>query len=174
MLLYPACLLKLPSLGMVTPTNLSLSLSLSLSYTHTHTLVFGPFSPFVAVAGVVAVIFASLQMQILVGRLIGKLFGFDENEILEITELEEVREMDHICIKGLMGMATFTDDEAQIRHEFQTLAQLFETLKQKSLPSQFEITELSMGMSNDFKIAIECGSTLLRVGTAIFGDRDYN
>ncbi len=100
-------------------------------------------------------------------------FGFDENEILEIAELEEIRNMDHICIKGLMGMATFTDDEDQIRREFQTLFKLFETLKQKSLPSQFEIIDLSMGMSNDFKIAMDCGSTMIRVGTAIFGDRNY-
>jgi len=70
-----------------------------------------------------------------------------------------------------MGMATFTGDEQQVRKEFRSLHELFARLKSRSLPSRVEMTELSMGMSGDYPIALEEGSTMIRVGTAIFGAR---
>ncbi|KXK23090.1 MAG: alanine racemase [Bacteroidetes bacterium OLB12] len=73
-----------------------------------------------------------------------------------------------------MGMATFTQNEEQIRNEFGKLKRLFDTLKQSELPANVTMTELSMGMSADYKIAIEQGSTLIRIGTAILGARNYN
>jgi PLP dependent protein len=76
-------------------------------------------------------------------------------------------------ITGLMGMATFTDDSEQIRKEFKYLQVLFEKIKHLDLPANVQMRELSMGMSDDFKIALEEGSTLIRVGSKIFGPRIY-
>ncbi|SIT18952.1 hypothetical protein SAMN05421786_10821 [Chryseobacterium ureilyticum] len=94
---------------------------------------------------------------------------------LEITEAKDLFEQyingnfPHIEITGLMGMATFTDDEQQVRKEFLTLKGLFDELNQlKTLKT------LSMGMSDDFPVAIECGANSVRVGSAIFGRRDYS
>ncbi len=70
-----------------------------------------------------------------------------------------------------MGMATFTDNKEQVRQEFRGLKNLFEKIKQLKLSSNIEMKELSMGMSQDYQIAIEEGSTLVRIGTAIFGRR---
>ena len=78
--------------------------------------------------------------------------------------------MENVKIIGLMGMATFTDDEAQVRSEFQFLQKTFKEF-QKDFP---ELKELSMGMSGDYKIAVDCGSTMVRIGSSIFGDRNYN
>lgn len=72
-----------------------------------------------------------------------------------------------------MGMATFTDDQNVVRGEFRKLKSLFEKLKAMKLPSNMRMEELSMGMSGDFELAIEEGSTLVRIGTAIFGERNY-
>jgi hypothetical protein len=72
-----------------------------------------------------------------------------------------------------MGMATFTDDLEQIRTEFRGLKQLFESLKKRTLPSFVDLKELSMGMSGDYQIAQEEGSTMVRIGSAIFGIRNY-
>ncbi len=71
-------------------------------------------------------------------------------------------------------MATFTNDETAIRNEFKTLRKTFDTLKSVVLPVNVEMTELSMGMSSDYRIAIEEGSTIIRVGSAIFGERNYH
>ena len=73
-----------------------------------------------------------------------------------------------------MGMATFTKDEAKIRSEFKTLKKIFDQLKNRHLPDFINLKEISMGMSNDYKIAIEEGSTMIRIGTAIFGNRNYD
>lgn len=73
-----------------------------------------------------------------------------------------------------MGMATFTENTEQVRSEFRGLKKLFEKLKTSSLPSFIRMKELSMGMSSDYRIAIEEGSTMIRVGTAIFGERSYH
>jgi uncharacterized pyridoxal phosphate-containing UPF0001 family protein len=76
-----------------------------------------------------------------------------------------------IRITGLMGMATLTEDTHQIRKEFKGLKKIFEKLRSLPLPAAVEMKELSMGMSSDYRIAIEEGSTMIRVGTAIFGER---
>lgn len=100
-------------------------------------------------------------------------FGFADKEILELIHSPSLEKMSNIKITGLMGMATFTDNKGQVRREFRSLKKLFDTLKNSTLPSNCDIRELSMGMSGDYKIAIEEGSTMVRVGTAIFGERNY-
>lgn len=97
-------------------------------------------------------------------------FGLDESELNKLIDSEEFKGMKNIKIEGLMGMATFTSDEKQVRKEFAHLKTIFENLKQK-LPG---ISILSMGMSGDFGIAIEEGSTMVRVGSSIFGVRNYS
>lgn len=95
-------------------------------------------------------------------------FGMEPNEVIELLDSKEVQKLKNIRIAGLMGMATFTDDEKQISKEFETLKKLFDSLKNKH-----QFTTLSMGMSGDYQIAIEKGSTMVRIGSAIFGDREY-
>ena len=100
-------------------------------------------------------------------------FGLNEKELFDLLGSHDVKSMQHIKILGLMGMATFTEDENQIRKEFKYLKSLFDKIKpQINLPN-LEMKELSMGMSGDFKIAMEEGSTMIRVGSAIFGERNY-
>ncbi|WBV60799.1 YggS family pyridoxal phosphate-dependent enzyme [Chryseobacterium camelliae] len=95
-------------------------------------------------------------------------FGLEIDEAKALFQQYLNDEFPHIEITGLMGMATFTDNEQQIRKEFSVLKNLFDELnKQKSLET------LSMGMSDDFPVAIECGANSVRVGSAIFGRRDY-
>lgn len=97
-------------------------------------------------------------------------FGLSFEEAEEILNSKEVSEMKHIRITGLMGMATLTDDETQIRKEFKSLKRFFDSHCQ--LPTaNCRLTVLSMGMSSDYKIAIEEGSNLIRVGSLIFGSR---
>lgn len=98
-------------------------------------------------------------------------FGFSENEALEMLQSREFQSLKNINIVGLMGMATLTGDQAQIRKEFKALKNLFDKIKGLKIAS-VDMKELSMGMSNDYKIAMEEGSTLIRVGTAIFGERN--
>ena len=99
-------------------------------------------------------------------------FGFSESEVLEMLQSDQFRSLANIRILGLMGMATLTDDQAQIRKEFKSLKTLFEKIKFLGIPNT-DMKELSMGMSSDNKIAVEEGSTFIRVGTAIFGERNY-
>ncbi|WP_047415457.1 YggS family pyridoxal phosphate-dependent enzyme [Cellulophaga sp. Hel_I_12] len=94
-------------------------------------------------------------------------FGLDETELFEILASDTFRNLKHIQVVGLMGMATFTDNEAQVRGEFQFLKSLFDAAKNKI--SSLKV--LSMGMSGDYKIAIEEGSTMVRIGSSIFGSR---
>jgi pyridoxal phosphate enzyme (YggS family) len=101
-------------------------------------------------------------------------FGFLEDEIMALLASPELTQLGNIKIRGLMGMATFSDNESQVRNEFKSLKQLFDKLKDINLPAQFSMDELSMGMSGDYRIAIEEGSTMVRVGSAIFGHRDYS
>lgn len=96
-------------------------------------------------------------------------FGLPFDEIQTILTSEEFAKLENISIVGLMGMATFTEDKQQISNEFTSLKQLFVALK-NTYPS-FEI--LSMGMSGDYEIAIKNGSNMIRVGSAIFGHRNY-
>jgi uncharacterized pyridoxal phosphate-containing UPF0001 family protein len=72
-----------------------------------------------------------------------------------------------------MGMATFTEKKETIREEFRSLKKLFDQLKERELPSNAAMKDLSMGMSSDYKIAVQEGSTYVRIGTAIFGERNY-
>lgn len=98
-------------------------------------------------------------------------FGFSENEVLALIDSAAFARFTNIRISGLMGMATFTDNHDQVRAEFRSLRNIFETLRSHALPPNVKMTELSMGMSGDYQIAIEEGSTMVRVGTAIFGAR---
>ena len=95
-------------------------------------------------------------------------FGFDENELFELTN--HLTDFTNVNVVGLMGMATNTQDQAQIEKEFEGLNSLFISLKEK-LGRDF--STLSMGMSGDYKIAIEKGSNMIRVGSSIFGTRNY-
>ncbi|MCF6278933.1 MAG: YggS family pyridoxal phosphate-dependent enzyme [Flavobacteriaceae bacterium] len=94
-------------------------------------------------------------------------FGLKTSEIKEILSLDDFKELQNINIVGLMGMASFTIDKVQIRGEFKQLKSIFEELKTQNL----QLKTLSMGMSGDYNIAIEEGSTMIRVGSAIFGVR---
>lgn len=100
-------------------------------------------------------------------------FGFSAEEVQELLKSEAMQRLDHIRIAGLMGMATFTENMDQVRKEFRSLNQLFTTLKNQPLPKQVVMEELSMGMSGDYAIALEEGSTMVRIGTSIFGERNY-
>ncbi|GAB4290566.1 MAG: YggS family pyridoxal phosphate-dependent enzyme [Marinilabiliales bacterium] len=101
-------------------------------------------------------------------------FGLSLEEAVEILESQEYNEMKNIKISGLMGMATFTENTEQIREEFKFLKNCFIKLKNKYFYDDNYFCELSMGMTNDYQIAIEEGSTILRLGTLIFGERNYN
>ena len=101
-------------------------------------------------------------------------FGFDRVELEEMLTSAEFTNLTHVKIDGLMGMATFTENQEQIRQEFRGLKQLFDELKSRNLPDFMKMTELSMGMSGDYQIAQEEGSTMVRIGSAIFGARNYS
>ncbi len=101
-------------------------------------------------------------------------FGLDENELLSILSSPEFAELQHIRIIGLMGMASFTENEAQVAREFNSLRELFIELQSKEIgyaTGLVEWKELSMGMSGDFLLAAQLGSTMVRVGSAIYGAR---
>ena len=100
-------------------------------------------------------------------------FGFDAQELTRLIESGELAGLKYVKIKGLMGMATFTEEEQLVRREFRGLKQLMGRLKGMALPPNVELKELSMGMSGDYLIAQEEGSTMVRIGSAIFGDRNY-
>lgn len=99
-------------------------------------------------------------------------FGFDEPELMEFLNSGRITKFENILVMGLMGMATFTDDSHQVRKEFASLKNLFDRLKGAQFPAE-TFTTLSMGMSGDFQLAIEEGSTMVRVGSSIFGAREY-
>ena len=90
-----------------------------------------------------------------------------------MLEAGEWKNLTHICIAGLMGMATFTEDETEIKREFDSLKQFFNEIKQNYFADRDTFREISMGMSHDYPLAIEAGSTLVRVGSKIFGERIY-
>ena len=97
--------------------------------------------------------------------------SFDEAQVL--LNSPEYKAMNNIRIVGVMGMATFTDNQDQIRQEFRNLKSIFDRLKEQYFADNDSFKEISMGMSDDYPIAIEEGSTLIRVGSAIFGKRNY-
>lgn len=100
-------------------------------------------------------------------------FGFSAEELSAFFSGDFMSRLSHVRIAGLMGMATYTDDENQIRQEFQFLHTLFQELKTAHFADDESFKELSMGMSQDYAIAIDEGSTMVRIGTSIFGDREY-
>lgn len=94
-------------------------------------------------------------------------FGLDRDGALKIMNSVKISGFKNINVRGLMGMATFTDDMQQVKREFQTLKEIFDELKSNNP----EFDTLSMGMSGDYKIAVECGSNMVRIGSSIFGER---
>ena len=94
-------------------------------------------------------------------------FGLDEKELNELLASTEFKILQNIRIVGLMGMATFTENQNQIKKEFIHLKSIFDNLKAEIC----NLKSLSMGMSGDYKLAIECGSTMVRIGSSIFGER---
>lgn len=101
-------------------------------------------------------------------------FGLNREELLDLLKSEEFKKLSHITIVGLMGMATFTEDNHQIEREFRYLKKLFDEICTFPKTKNFTPETLSMGMSGDYTIALQCGSTMIRVGSAIFGERNYN
>lgn len=99
-------------------------------------------------------------------------YGMTANDAKDILQSETLSTLKNIRIVGVMGMATFTEDTRQIRQEFNELHNIFENLKTIST-SNCDMQIISMGMSGDYQIAIECGSTMIRVGSSIFGSRNY-
>jgi len=101
-------------------------------------------------------------------------FGLSMWEAQQLLTSDAYKEMENIRICGVMGMATFTDNEKQVHKEFAHLKVLFDVLKENYFADQPQFKEISMGMSDDYPIAIEEGATLVRVGSKIFGARNYN
>ncbi len=99
-------------------------------------------------------------------------FGFVQESLVEMITAGNFDKFNQLKITGLMGMATLTEDRELIRGEFRKLKQLFDKIKSLHMPPNFDFKELSMGMSNDFEIAIDEGSTLIRIGSSIFGARN--
>jgi len=100
-------------------------------------------------------------------------FGLSISEADELLKNSELNSLQNISIVGVMGMATYTDDIQQIRSEFTQLNNNFKILKTNFFNNNSNFKEISMGMSGDYKIAIEEGSTMIRIGTKIFGERNY-
>ena len=100
-------------------------------------------------------------------------FGFSTDECRAMLEEGQWRQLENIQIAGVMGMATNTEDEAQIRREFATLSAFFREAKETYFKDAPTFKEISMGMSDDYPIAVEEGSTLVRIGSRIFGARNY-
>lgn len=98
-------------------------------------------------------------------------FGLDKKELEEILFSEEFKNFKNIKIVGLMGMATFTENQNQIKKEFLHLKSIFNTLQNQFETSNLKLKILSMGMSGDYQLAISCGSTMVRIGSSIFGHR---
>ena len=101
-------------------------------------------------------------------------FGLSYEEAEQLLSSTEYKQMENIRIVGVMGMATFTDNNTQVSAEFGSLRTIFDRLKKEYFSAEESFCELSMGMSDDYHLAIEQGSTLVRVGSAIFGKRNYN
>lgn len=100
-------------------------------------------------------------------------YGFTLDECMDMLNSENWKELTNVSICGIMGMATNTDDENMIEQEFSTLASFFENLKSTVFRNDDSFRELSMGMSEDYHLAIKHGSTLVRIGSKIFGIRNY-
>lgn len=100
-------------------------------------------------------------------------FGFTLDECREMLRSPEFEALRNVRIAGVMGMASITDNDAQVEREFREVAGIFATLKQEFFNTNETFSEISMGMTHDYPIAIKCGATLIRVGSGIFGERMY-
>jgi pyridoxal phosphate enzyme (YggS family) len=100
-------------------------------------------------------------------------YGLDITELHHLIQSPVISSLPFVRIDGLMGIASLTENREQIRNEFRSLKKIFDELKQQTLQPHVQMKELSMGMSADYKIALEVGSTMVRIGTAIFGERNY-
>jgi len=98
-------------------------------------------------------------------------FGYSPDAIFRMLADGAWQQLNHIQIVGVMGMATFTDDEAQVAEEFRTLKQYFDRLKSDYFTDYPAFKEISMGMSGDYLLALQHGSTMVRIGSKIFGER---
>ena len=98
-------------------------------------------------------------------------FGFSYEELVQMLNSKEYQNLKHVTIAGLMGMATFTEDMDQVRNEFRSLRSTFSSLKDEYFRKNNDFKEISMGMSGDYKLAMEEGSTIVRIGSLLFGDR---
>lgn len=101
-------------------------------------------------------------------------FGFSWNECEEMLQNPDFQELKNIEIRGVMGMASFTDNQDRVRKEFHHLHEIFDMLKTRFFSQNIDFKELSMGMTEDYPVAVSEGSTLVRIGSAIFGPRDYS
>lgn len=101
-------------------------------------------------------------------------FGFSPEECLQMLETIAWQELSNITIAGVMGMATFTDNLQQVKQEFETLVALFNNIKQRYFAECDSFSMISAGMSDDYQIAMDAGSNLVRIGSSIFGARDYS
>lgn len=100
-------------------------------------------------------------------------YGFSFESCRQMLDTEDWKGLENVSVCGVMGMATFTDDDAEIRNEFKSLHDFFTELKNSYFSNDDNFREISMGMSDDYPIAIEEGSTMIRVGSKIFGVRNY-
>jgi pyridoxal phosphate enzyme (YggS family) len=101
-------------------------------------------------------------------------FGLDEKEMYEILNANDFKQLHNIKICGLMGMASNTQNMNEVKNEFLYLKKIFDDIKYKYHENNINVTTLSMGMSGDYKLAIECGSNMIRIGSSIFGARNYS
>lgn len=101
-------------------------------------------------------------------------FGMDEEEVRELLQSDTYKQFEYIRVVGLMGMATLTEHLDRIKIEFNYLNSLFQKIKKEYFSEEESFKILSMGMSGDYKIALSCGSTMVRIGSAIFGEREYH
>lgn len=100
-------------------------------------------------------------------------FGFSCGECLDLVKNGSLERLENVRVCGVMGMATNTDDETEVRGEFVAIKSVFDELKAGYFAGKPYFCEISMGMSDDYRIAVEEGSTLVRIGTTIFGNRNY-
>jgi pyridoxal phosphate enzyme (YggS family) len=100
-------------------------------------------------------------------------FGLTREESFDLVRSDDFREMKNIRIRGVMGMATYTENREQIRAEFKLLNRIFEEMKASVFPEEACFDQRSFGMSGDYLIAVEEGSTMVRIGSLIFGERNY-
>ncbi|QGY45507.1 YggS family pyridoxal phosphate-dependent enzyme [Maribellus comscasis] len=100
-------------------------------------------------------------------------FGLSVEEAKELLSSEQYKAFENIQIKGVMGMATYTENESQVAKEFRMLKNIFNTLKNEYFSDTKDFCEISMGMSDDYSLAVKEGSTMVRIGSKIFGARNY-